>query len=458
MQALPVDDVLADVVASLTTGRNLVLTAPPGSGKSTRVPPALARALAGQVYLLQPRRIAATSLARRMASEQPGWRIGRDVGYRVRFERSGDASTRLWVMTEGSLTRQLQADPYLEGVGTVILDEFHERSLHTDLALAYLRELQTTVREDLRLVVMSATMDPAPVARFLGDCPVLSTDGRVFPVTASHWQGALDLPLPDLVARAVESARRDPDCGDILVFLPGVGEIRACERALAHLASEVDVLPLHGSLTGDEQERALSPGPKQRVVLATNVAETSVTIPGVRTVIDSGLARVVYHSPVTGLEELRREAISRASASQRAGRAGRTAPGRCIRLWTPLADARLSPATAPDVRRVDLAPACIALKQWSHADSRRFPWFEAPEPERLVAAEELLALLKAVDEPYGPLNQLGARLATLPVHPRFGRLMHAAASAQAPVLGATLAALASERDLRLPRRAQDAPA
>jgi ATP-dependent helicase HrpB len=453
---LPIDEILPELRATLAAGRALVLTAPPGAGKSTRVPPLLVGLSTKQVYLLQPRRLAAKALARRIAHEQ-GWQLGREVGFRVRFEKSGGPATRLWVMTEGSLTRQLQADPYLDGVGVVILDEFHERSLHTDLALSYLRELQRTVREDLVIVVMSATMDARPVAEFLGGCAVVESPGRMFPVITSHWQGAQDLAIGDTVARCVAQARLDPECGDILVFLAGMGEIRACQRALEGVQG-VDVLPLHGSLPPEEQDRALSPGPRARIVLATNVAETSVTIPGVRTVIDSGQSRVLRHDPGTGLDELRLQMISRQSAAQRAGRAGRTAPGRCIRLWTPLADGRLEAATAPEIRRVDLAPVTLALKGLGYADTRTFPWFDPPEAVRGAAAEELLHLLGALTAPYAGLTQLGERLAGLPLHPRLGRLLHAAAQAQCPQLGATLAALAGERDVRLPPRHDEPPA
>ncbi len=475
MLPLPVDELLPRVLAEIGAGRNLVIGAPPGSGKSTRVPPALVRALPGQVYLLQPRRIAAKALARRIAQEQTEagrpWQLGREVGFRVRFERSGTAATRLWVMTEGSLTRQLQSDPYLEGVGCVILDEFHERSLHVDLALAYLRELQLTVRPDLRLVAMSATADAAPVAAFLGGaagapgesagCAVIEAAGTLFPVATRHADIDQRQRLEDRVARAVFDAIADPEGGDILVFLPGAGEIRACERALVPaVGAHIDVLQLHGGLGPDEQDRALLPstGGRRRVVLATNVAETSLTIPGVRTVIDSGLVRVISFDPATGVEELRLEPISRQSARQRAGRAGRTAPGTCVRMWTPLAEREMPEASLPEVRRVDLAPPLVALKRWGHADARRFPWFEPPQDDRLEAGERLLSLLGATAEAHGPLTELGNRLADLPLHPRLGRLMMEAATAHCPRLGATLAALLGERDLRLRRTRDDAPA
>jgi ATP-dependent helicase HrpB len=300
MLPLPIDPILPAVIAAVQGAKAAVVTAAPGSGKSTRVPPALLGTVTGQIYLLQPRRIAAKTLARRIAQEN-GWTLGKEVGYRVRFEKVGGKDTRLWVMTEGSLTRQLADDPYLEGVGAVILDEFHERSLHTDLAMGYLRELQKTLRPDLALVVMSATLDATGVAAFLGDAPVLDAPGRTFPVTTRNAPFLPDTRLEQAVAQAVAEAAALDDAGDILVFLPGMGEIRWCQRAVEDLGLDRDVLPLHGSLPPEEQDRALAPSPRGKVVLSTNVAETSVTIPGVRTVIDTGTARVNRFNAATGL-------------------------------------------------------------------------------------------------------------------------------------------------------------
>jgi ATP-dependent helicase HrpB len=461
VQPLPIDDILPAIDEVMRTRRRLVLTAPPGSGKSTRVPPRLLEGVSGQVLLLQPRRVATRSLATRIAAEQ-GWTLGEQVGYRVRFEKVGGPATRLWVMTEGTLTRRLLDDPYLEGVGCVILDEFHERSLHTDLALAWLAELQRTVRDDLAIVVMSATMDPLPVARFLADAagpaPVLDAPGRPHPVALRFWQLRPDDHLSDRVAAAVMEALDDADSGDVLVFLPGVGEIRGAQAAL-EARVEAEVLPLHGQLPPEEQDRALRPGPGRRVILSTNVAETSLTIPGVRTVIDSGLARVNRFNPDSGLDELVLEGISRASADQRAGRAGRTAPGRCWRMWSPSADNRRSATTDPEIARVDLAPTALLLKSWQGDDPRRFPWFEPPEAGRLQAAEDLLAMLGASVAAFGALTPRGRQLARMPAHPRLGRLLMDAAEAGDPRLGCTLAALVGERDIRLPRQGsrRDAP-
>ena len=447
MQRLPIDDIMAHLLTEVGAARRLVLTAPPGSGKSTRVPPALLGLGAGSVLLLQPRRVAARSLAARIASER-GWRLGEEVGYQVRFERVGSRNTRLWVMTEGTLTRRLQDDPYLEGVQAVVLDEFHERSLNSDLALAWLAELRRTVRPELALVVMSATMDAAPVARFLDGAPLLDAGTPPHPVALRHLPSERTLPLGGQVASAVTQALGQEDCGDVLVFLPGVGEIRACADALTGCAAEV--LPLHGRLSLDEQERALRPGPRQRVILSTNVAETSLTIPGVRTVIDSGLVRVSRFDPDRGLDTLVTEDISQAAAAQRAGRAGRTAPGRCLRLWPPAADLRRRAYTDPEIARVDLAPVVLLLKAWHGDDVTRFPWFEAPAPERLAHAEELLAALGASARAgaAAALTARGRRIAELPVHPRLGRLILDALDAGAPALGCSLAALLSGAPVR----------
>ena len=451
---LPIDDILPAILDAARTRRRLVLTAPPGSGKSTRVPPLLSEHVTGQTLLLQPRRVATRSLATRIAEER-GWTLGGQVGYRVRFERVGNDDTKLWVMTEGTLTRRLLEDPYLEGVGCIILDEFHERSLHTDLALAWLAELQRTVRDDLIIVVMSATMDPIPVAAFLADAagpaPVLDAPGRPFPVVTRYWQQLPEAWLDQRVAAAVHEALQDENAGDVLVFLPGVGEIRG---ALAALEGNVDaeVLPLHGQLTPQEQDAALRLGTRRRVILSTNVAETSLTIPGVRTVIDSGQARVNRFNSDTGLDELMLEDISRASADQRAGRAGRTAPGRCWRMWSPISDQRRPAQTDPEIARVDLAPTALLLKNWQGPDPRRFPWFVAPEEDRLTAAEELLAMLGASEQPFGALTERGRKIARLPTHPRLARMLLDAADQGQPLVGCTLAALVGERDVRLQSR------
>ena len=459
MTPLPIDPMLPEILARVRDHRRLVLVAAPGAGKTTRVPPALLGAGLlppehPDLVLLQPRRVAARASAARIADEQ-GWALGGRVGYQIRFERRIGPETRLKVVTEGILNRQLVGDPFLDGVGAVILDEFHERSLHTDLALALLREVRDSVRPDLVVVVMSATLDADPVARFLGDAPIVRVPGRTFPVAVSFaGAGPAGLKGPqaiaDAVASAVERALAGPgEPGDVLAFLPGVEEIRRAERRLAPWAADAGalVLPLHGSLASDEQDRALRPSDRRKVILATNIAETSLTIDGVTTVVDSGLARVAGYDPARGLDRLELERISRASSDQRAGRAGRTAPGRCVRLWTEAEHRGLPESDRAEVRRVDLAVTVLALRAWGVADPAAFGWFEAPEPASLDAAERLLVLLGAIAAEHGPITPLGHQLLAIPAHPRLGRLLVAAAALGIEREGAALAALLAEKDI-----------
>ena len=460
MTPLPIDPLIPEIIESVRRSRSLVIVAPPGSGKTTRVPPAIVRAglLSPEnpaLVLLQPRRVAARAAAERIAWEN-GWAVGEEVGYQIRFENRVGPKTRLKVETEGILNRQLVADPFLEGVGAVVLDEFHERSVHTDLAVALLREVRETVRDDLILIVMSATLDAGPVARFLGDCPILRAEGRVYPVEVVYRPTARPASA-ESIASAVEDALRGPDePGHVLVFLPGVEEIRRAGAQLGALARRegLEVLPLHGSLPAEEQDRALRPGERRKVILATNIAETSLTIDGVRTVIDSGLARFASDDPARGLDRLELGRISRASASQRAGRAGRTAPGRCVRLWSERAQRGLAEFDPPEVARVDLASAALTLHAWGVSDPSRFAWFEAPPADRLESAERLLVMLGALDGGENRLTPLGRRLLAVPAHPRIARLLTAAAGAGHPREGAALAALLSEKDIALSERPQ----
>jgi ATP-dependent helicase HrpB len=460
MTPLPIDPLLPEVVALLRERRALVLVAPPGAGKTTRVPSAIVRAglLADDhpaLVLLQPRRVAARAVAGRIAAEN-GWALGEEVGYHVRFEKRYGPRTRLRVATEGILTRLLVADPFLQGVGAVVLDEFHERSLHTDLALALLREAREAARDDLILVVMSATMDAGPVSRFLGDCPVLVAEGRTFPVEVSYRPAARPASAEAVSSALDEVATGPSETGHVLVFLPGAEEIRRAGRAIGPLAAREgwDVLPLHGSLPADDQDRALRPGDRRKVVLATNIAETSLTIDGVTTVIDSGLHRRASYDPRRGLDRLELVRISRASASQRAGRAGRTAPGRCVRLWSEREQRGLDEADVPEVLRVDLAATVLALHAWGQPDPSRFAWFETPPADRLSAAESLLAMLGALAD--GRITPLGRQLLSLPVHPRIGRLLVASAADGHLREGAALAALLAEKDI-LPPAGPDSP-
>ncbi|HEX8916160.1 MAG TPA: ATP-dependent helicase C-terminal domain-containing protein [Humisphaera sp.] len=462
MTPLPIDAALPEIVAAVRQHRALVLVAEPGAGKTTRVPPALLGAGLldkdhPNLVMLQPRRVAARASAARIADEQ-GWSLGGEVGYQVRFERRIGPDTRLRVLTEGILTRQLLDDPFLEGTGCVILDEFHERSIHTDLCAALLREVKQTVRDDLIVVVMSATLDAEPVSRFLGGCPIVRVPGRTFPVDVRHaghsqafaWERAADAVI-DLVS-ADQSAIGNPksEMGDVLVFLPGVDEIRRCGERLSSFAAKNDllVLPLHGSLPPEEQALALRPARQRKVILSTNIAETSLTIDGVRAVVDTGLARVAGYDPQRGMDRLDLERISKASAAQRAGRAGRTAPGVCVRLWSRSEEQAMAGYTEPEVRRVDLAGTALLLHAWGKPDVRAFGWYESPGEEMLASAERLLAMLGALDaERNGKITPLGQRLMAVPAHPRLARLLIAAAEAGLLQAGATVAALLSEKDI-----------
>jgi len=456
MNPLPIDASLADLVASAREHRSLVLVAPPGAGKTTRVPVALVQGGVlspdhPALVLLQPRRVAARAAADRIAEEN-GWTLGNEVGYQIRFERKYGPTTKIRVLTEGILTRRLIADPFLEGIGAVILDEFHERSLHTDLALALLREVREAVRDDLVVVVMSATMDAGPVARFLGGCPIHQVEGRTFPVEVVH-RPTVRPSSPEAVLAAVEETvtqGRGQEAGDILVFLPGAEEIRRAGARLAPLAEREGllVLPLHGSLSTADQRRPLAPSPRRKVILATNIAETSLTIDGVRTVIDCGLARFASVDAQRGLDRLELGRISRASATQRAGRAGRTAPGRCYRLWSEREARGLAESDRPEVQRVDLCGTALVLHAWGQADPRRFGWFEPPSEDALNAAEELLVWLGARNSA-SKITPLGKEMLRLPVHPRLARLLIAAAADGFVRQGAALAALLSEKDLLL---------
>jgi ATP-dependent helicase HrpB len=453
MIELPIDGQLSRIIEGLA-GRSLVLVAPPGSGKTTRVPVAILGSglLADDrqaVIVLEPRRVAARAAAVRIAQEQ-GWRLGNEVGYQVRFEKRFSRETRLRFLTEGILTRQLLSDPFLETIGAVILDEFHERSLDGDVALALLREVQREVRSDLIVVVMSATLDAAPVARFLGGCPIVRVEGHVHEVAVEYRPTARPASA-DAIAPAVLERLNDPhDQGHLLVFLPGMAEIRRVAKALEPVARRAgaEVFPLHGMLPPGDQDRALAPSERRKIVLATNVAETSLTIAGVRTVIDSGLARIVRYDDRRGIDRWELGGISRASADQRAGRAGRTAPGRCIRLWSERDHRGRAEFEQPEIQRVDLCATVLALHSWGLADPGRFGWYEAPNPERVVNAERLLLLLGAVAGAPPKITPLGEAMLRLPVHPRLARILIAARECGRAQDGATLAALLSEKEVQ----------
>jgi ATP-dependent helicase HrpB len=415
--------------------RAVVVTAAPGAGKTTRVPPALLAD--GPAVLLQPRRVAARAIAARIAAER-GWTLGREVGWQVRFERRFTASTKLLVVTEGVLTARLQTDPLLSDFRTVVLDEFHERSVHADLAIALARQAWRA-RDDLRIVVMSATLDADAVAAFLDGCPVVDVPGRQFPLDVSYAPG---VPLADAAVAALSAT-----AGQVLCFLPGAAEIgRGVADIQARVGGDVDVVPLHGSLDADVQDRALQRSSRRRIVVATNIAETSLTVPGVTAVIDTGLQKIARYDAERGIDSLETERVTADAADQRAGRAGRIAPGIARRLWD--ARDRLRPHREPDIRRVDLAGAALDVIAWG-GDPRTFEWFEAPPPDAVDAALALLERLGLVAAD-GRLTAVGDRVRRMPLHPRLARMLVAAGGARAM---AQACALLSERHLLPPRTA-----
>jgi len=441
---LPVDPLIPEILVHLRQANTLVLEAPPGAGKTTRVPPALLDLSGREVLVLEPRRIAARMAARFVSSER-GEAVGGTVGYQVRFEEVAGPRTRLRFLTEGVLTRRLLSEPLLERAGCVVLDEFHERHLEGDLALALLRRLQRTKRPDLKLLVMSATLDAAPIAAYLGGARVLRSEGRQYPLEIAYTPHSA-APLEDEVASAL--ARLNP-AGHVLVFLPGAAEIRRAQSACAGIARRNGWLlaPLHGDQSPDEQDRAVAPCTQTKIILSTNVAESSITIEGVTAVIDSGLARVSGHSPWSGLPTLQVARISQASANQRAGRAGRTGPGRAIRLY-PLEDFARRPAQdVPQILREDLAPAALLLSALG-TSLGNLEWLDAPPAAAIEHAEDLLRQL-------GATGAIGRDMARYPLHPRLSRLIVEACRRGVEREGCAIAALLSAGE-RLPERSDHA--
>lgn len=447
-EPLPIDESLPDVLAALQRSKTVLLMAPPGSGKTTRVPPALLPLLSdgGQVVVLEPRRLAARAAAQRVAQEV-GCELGGLVGYQVRGESRVSKETRVRFVTEGVLVRQMVQDPFLEGVAAVCLDEFHERHLEGDLALAMLNETRTTVREDLLLCVMSATLDPEPLQNYLEGAEVVAADGRLHPVEVEHLPRASSDDLEVMVRGGVERALSDTD-GDVLVFLPGVGEINRAQKALQNLSARlgIDVLPLHGRLDLKEQTRAIRPGDRRKVVLSTNVAESSLTITGVTAVVDSGLARELRFDRGRSVDVLEKTRISLASATQRAGRAGRTGPGRCYRLWTAAEERGMRRHSLPDVQRVDLCGPALAVRAFAGRDPVQFGWFEAPPEDALHNADELLEALGAIDGKTGKLTRFGEQLLAMPLHPRLGAVVLEGKQLGCTVAAATAATLLSDAE------------
>ena len=451
MPTTPIEEILPELLAALESRNVAVLQAPPGAGKTTRVPLALLRApfcAGSRIVMLEPRRLAAVNAARYMA-QILGEEVGQTVGYSIRFDRKVSKATRIEVVTEGILARRLQSDPLLEGVGAVIFDEFHERSLTSDLSLALCRDVQLGLREELRILVMSATLDAAPVAELLGGAPLISSAGRRFPVELNYLKVEPSGRLPETACAAVVRALSETT-GDILAFLPGAGEIRRCERLLKEAAgADLLVAPLYGDLPFAAQELAILPGARRKVVLATNIAETSLTIEGVRVVVDTGYSRQLRYDPSTGLNRLEMLRISAASSEQRAGRAGRVAPGVCYRLWTEHTQRTLLPFTPPEIRVSDLTPLALDLALWGVRDPGSLSFLDAPPPAHLAEGRALLAKLGALDAG-GAITALGKLMAGLPMHPRLAAMLIAGQSLGAGPLACTLAALLSERDI-LPR-------
>jgi ATP-dependent helicase HrpB len=449
--SLPIEPVLPALAGALTDAGAAVLVAPPGAGKTTRVPLALdgAHWLAGRkIVMLEPRRVAARAAARRMAATL-GEEVGGTVGFRVRADTRVGRETRIEVVTEGVLTRMLQSDPTLDDVGLVIFDEFHERSLHADLGLALVLHARAILRPELRVLVMSATIDGAAVAALLGDAPVIVSEGRSYPVETRWLARAADNRIEGPVARAIRGAI-DSDDGDVLAFLPGAGEIRRVASMLGggSLPSTVDVLPLYGALSGADQDRALAPAPngRRKVVLATAIAETSLTIDGVRVVIDSGLSRLPRFDPGPGMTRLETVRVSRASADQRRGRAGRTAPGVCYRLWAEHDHHGLVAQSPPEILAADLTAFALELAVAGIDDPAALRWLTPPPDGALAQARELLRQLGALDE-RNRATRHGRAMTGLGVHPRLAHMLIRATEGGTLPRAARLAALLSDRDI-----------
>lgn len=445
--SLPVMQMAPQVNGTLRKNPVIVVTAPPGAGKSTCLPLAVAGEFGGEgkVIVLEPRRIAAMQIAERMAW-MLGEKTGQTVGYRVRLDSKVSADTKIEVITEGILTRMLVEDPTLEGVAAVMFDEFHERSLSADLALALTREAFRTIRPDLKIVIMSATIDAEDLCRSLG-APLLESEGRMYPVEVVHSERDTDeLSCAEDVAKAVRMLHKDRE-GDILAFLPGEGEIRRCAEILGNSLGETAVYPLYGMLSSDDQKKAIAPSApgKRKVVLATPIAETSITIEGVRAVVDSGLCRKMTFNPQNGLDCLETVRISMDMARQRTGRAGRNAPGICLRLWTPGTELRMAANRTPEIMEADLSQAVLDIAAWGGEKIGNLQWLTPPPPKHVRQALMVLENIGAVTDD-GQITGYGRRIASLPCHPRIAAMLVGAGTPALKALASDIAAILDERD------------
>ncbi len=449
--SLPIWRIHSGIVDTLQKGNRLVLVAPTGSGKTTQVPQMLFDAGLGgdkKVVVLQPRRVAARTVAARVAWERNS-KLGQEVGYQIRFEDHTSLGTRICFVTEGILLRWLQDDRSLADVGVILFDEFHERNLLSDVALALVKQLQQTQRPDLKMVVMSATLDAEPVAKYLGDCPILISEGQSYSVEVNFLDHRDERPVTDQAADAVERLVNSGEPGDILVFMPGMGEINSTINALraARTHEKLAFIPLHGELPPEEQDRAFEPNSLRKVVVSTNVAETSVTIDGIRHVVDGGVARVARYDAERGIGTLLLEEISRASADQRKGRAGRTAPGTCHRLWTESNHLNRPERNTPEIQRADLAEVVLLLHSLGIKRAGQFDWLDKPDLQAVERAEKLLHTLGAIDAKTEQLTPVGRQMLRLPMHPRYSRMLVEAAKQNCVPAAALCAALVSGRDL-----------
>jgi ATP-dependent helicase HrpB len=451
---LPIDEVLPDLVEDLERDGAAVLVAETGAGKTTQVPQAILDAGLidpdETVLVLEPRRVAARATARRIAQER-GADLGGEVGYQVRFDRRIRDDTRIAIVTEGILTARLQSDPFLEGVGAVVLDEFHERSVHADLAIAFLKEVRT-IRTDMKVCVMSATIDPQPVSEFL-DAPVIEAEGRTYPVDIRYQDAPSEDDLAIQAARGVRRAIQDPedDGGDILVFMPGRRTIEETVEILETMdvCQGIEIHALYGALPPEKQDAAIEPSDGRKIIVATNIAETSLTIEGVTTVVDSGKFKQMRMSPASGLDRLETAHVSHASADQRAGRAGRTRPGRAYRLWTPALEHRMDQEGTAEILRVDITGPVLEVIAWSGMDPREFDWFEKPPSHALDRAIGVLRRLDAIPFDDFYLTPTGKRMRRVPAHPRIARMILEASRRGSLRRVAGMAAILSERDFVL---------